>query len=226
MAAPKVLTLVYLRRVRDGVSEVLLGYKKRGFGAGKWNGFGGKVDPEVDRSVYASAQREVLEECGVVVPDEGAAAEGGRPYRCTPLEQVGRNFYLYDTLPSKILDVRVYEAWVEETACADGHEYLVESDEMRPQWFRLDAVPVAAMWADDVHWLEQYLRHAPRGAAGEGPVLQPPFLGRYYFRGHEGAPSEDIYRLKVVPASPAHVVQGFLSCAYGDACLEGMLAEA
>lgn len=25
--------------------EILLGWKKRGFGVGKWNGFGGKVEP-------------------------------------------------------------------------------------------------------------------------------------------------------------------------------------
>ena len=35
----KVLTLVY---IRDD-EKVLLGMKKRGFGQGKWNGFGGKV---------------------------------------------------------------------------------------------------------------------------------------------------------------------------------------
>ena len=35
----KLLTLVFLR---EG-SKVLLGMKKRGFGVGKWNGFGGKV---------------------------------------------------------------------------------------------------------------------------------------------------------------------------------------
>lgn len=29
--------------VKDG--KVLLGYKKRGFGVGKYNGFGGKVEP-------------------------------------------------------------------------------------------------------------------------------------------------------------------------------------
>jgi len=33
-------TLVLLFNDRD---EVLLGFKKRGFGQGKWNGFGGKV---------------------------------------------------------------------------------------------------------------------------------------------------------------------------------------
>ena len=35
----KILTLVFLR---EG-TRVLLGMKKRGFGVGKWNGFGGKV---------------------------------------------------------------------------------------------------------------------------------------------------------------------------------------
>ncbi len=37
----KILTLGF---IRDG-KKLLLGMKKRGFGAGKWNGFGGKVDP-------------------------------------------------------------------------------------------------------------------------------------------------------------------------------------
>ena len=37
----KVLTLVYIRDEEN----ILLGLKKRGFGTGKWNGFGGKVQP-------------------------------------------------------------------------------------------------------------------------------------------------------------------------------------
>jgi len=41
MLGNKVLTLAFVRRH----GEVLLGYKKCGFGAGKWNGFGGKVEP-------------------------------------------------------------------------------------------------------------------------------------------------------------------------------------
>ena len=36
----KVMTLVYIRNE----DKVLLGMKKRGFGKGKWNGFGGKVE--------------------------------------------------------------------------------------------------------------------------------------------------------------------------------------
>lgn len=41
MLSSKLLTLVLV--VQPG--KVLLGMKKRGFGAGKWNGFGGKVQP-------------------------------------------------------------------------------------------------------------------------------------------------------------------------------------
>ena len=159
------LTLVYLRRRREGRSDVLLGYKKRGFGAGKWNGFGGKLDPN-DRSVYEGARREVREECGVAVPAEGGGdgGDGGHSasYRCGAMVQVGRNVYRYDTLPGRTLDVRVYEAWVIEasaTADAPSPPYLVESDEMRPQWFPLPEVPIAMMWADDAHWLRQYLAH-------------------------------------------------------------------
>ena len=38
--------------------------KKRGFGAGKFNGFGGKFEP--GESVPAAAARELFEECGLV----------------------------------------------------------------------------------------------------------------------------------------------------------------
>ena len=41
-ARRKQLTLAF---IRDG-ERVLLGMKKRGFGEGRWNGFGGKVHPD------------------------------------------------------------------------------------------------------------------------------------------------------------------------------------
>jgi len=49
----KRFTLVFV--VKGG--EILLGMKKRGFGKGKWNGFGGKV--EKNESIPAAAQRGV-----------------------------------------------------------------------------------------------------------------------------------------------------------------------
>lgn len=40
----KLLTLLFVLR-SDPSLQVLLGYKKRGFAQGRWNGFGGKVQP-------------------------------------------------------------------------------------------------------------------------------------------------------------------------------------
>ena len=37
--------------------------KKRGFGMGKWNGFGGKV--ELNETISSAANRELFEECGL-----------------------------------------------------------------------------------------------------------------------------------------------------------------
>ncbi|PJE75822.1 hypothetical protein COV04_02660 [Candidatus Uhrbacteria bacterium CG10_big_fil_rev_8_21_14_0_10_48_11] len=42
----------------------LLGLKKRRFGAGKWDGFGGKV--ETEETIEEAAKRELEEESGVV----------------------------------------------------------------------------------------------------------------------------------------------------------------
>jgi hypothetical protein len=54
-------------------SSVLLGLKKRGFGAGKWNGFGGKV--EQGESIRTAAIREMKEEAGIESVDERDRSE-------------------------------------------------------------------------------------------------------------------------------------------------------
>ncbi|MEM4762187.1 MAG: 8-oxo-dGTP diphosphatase, partial [Thermofilum sp.] len=56
-----IATLVFLLRG----DEVLLIRKKRGFGQGKYNGVGGKV--EQGENLVDAARREVLEEVGVKV---------------------------------------------------------------------------------------------------------------------------------------------------------------
>jgi len=49
----KVYSLIF---VRDNVNnKILLGYKKRGFGMHKWNGLGGKVEP--NESIAEGAKR-------------------------------------------------------------------------------------------------------------------------------------------------------------------------
>ncbi|XP_037783471.1 7,8-dihydro-8-oxoguanine triphosphatase-like [Penaeus monodon] len=54
----KLLTLMF---IREG-EKILLGYKKRGFGQGRWNGFGGKV--EAGETPEQAAIRETKEEAG------------------------------------------------------------------------------------------------------------------------------------------------------------------
>ena len=63
----KLYTIIF---VREG-TRVLLGYKKRGFGQGRWNGFGGKV--ESDETVKEGAIRWV----DVIVVNLGREASSG-----------------------------------------------------------------------------------------------------------------------------------------------------
>lgn len=109
-------------------SRVLLGMKKRGFGAGRWNGFGGKV--EEGETIEDAARRELAEEAGVTVGDMGKV--GIVEFRFRGKEIV------------RELHVFAAASWVGEPT---------ETEEMRPQWFALDQVPYDTMWSSDRAWL-------------------------------------------------------------------------
>ncbi len=127
-ATKKVLTLVI---IHTSVA-VLLGYKKRGFGMGRWNGFGGKV--EAGESIEDAATRECVEEAGV-----------------TPiaLASCGVLTFVFDGDPV-LLEVHLFRA-------SQFRGEPRESDEMRPQWFPLADIPYATMWPDDRYWLPYVL---------------------------------------------------------------------
>lgn len=127
-----VLTLIYPRVPSE--RRVLLGLKKRGFGAGKYNGFGGKLEP--GETLEQSAARELVEESALRAAPED-------------LRWCGTLTYIYDTKP-KPLEVNVFDLtrWEGEPQ---------ESDEMKPMWFDHDSIPLKEMWADDDYWLVQYL---------------------------------------------------------------------
>lgn len=124
----KTLTLVFF--VRE--NEILLGYKKRGFGAGRWNGFGGKV--EKGENIEEAARREAREEAGLEI---------------TALEKRAIHQFSFVGNP-EILEVHTF--WVSKWTGAPK-----ETEEMRPEWFALSDIPYAKMWPDDILWLPQFL---------------------------------------------------------------------
>ena len=113
--------------------EVLLQFKRRGFGVGKWNGPGGKVEP--GETLEQAVVREVKEETGLVV---------SRPERMTELEFVFENRGEWDNL------THVY-------AAKNFSGELVAGEEGELKWFKISALPFKEMWDDDPHWLPEVL---------------------------------------------------------------------
>lgn len=126
----KLLTLVLVID-REG-QKVLLGMKKRGFGAGRWNGFGGKVHE--GETIEAAAMREFEEETTAKIAD---------------LEKVTIHDFQFESKMDEILEVHVF------TAKLVGEPR--ETEEMRPQWFAFADIPYDTMWADDRFWLPQVI---------------------------------------------------------------------
>ena len=113
--------------------EILLGMKKRGFAAGRWDGYGGKQ--EVGETIEECAVRETLEECGVVM---------------TSYEKVGRIVLKFTDKPLT-LNMHVFR-------CDAFEGDVVETEEMRPQWFSFDKVPYQQMWPTDPLWYEHLIK--------------------------------------------------------------------
>lgn len=114
--------------------RVLLGMKKRGFGMGKWNGIGGKVEP--DETIEAAALRELKEEIGIEV------ANGH-------IEKSGVLDFSWQGKPD-ILQVHFFKA-----SHFEGEPQ--ESEEMKPQWFHHQEIPYDTMWPDDKYWMPMLL---------------------------------------------------------------------
>lgn len=123
MTKSKLYTLAF---IRNG-NNILLGMKKRGFGAGRWNGFGGKVD--ADETILQAAKRELWEESGLTVDE---------------LQEAGILKFEFVGEP-QIMEVHIFTTSIFKGTPA-------ESDEMRPKWFSLSEVPFSDMWPDDPLW--------------------------------------------------------------------------
>ena len=138
MALTQTCLCLLTRASADGEPQVLLGYKKTGLGTGTIVALGGHVE---DRETAAqAAAREVKEESGIAV-----AADS--------LREAAQITFLFPTHPAwdMTVDVFIVGSWSGEAA---------ETNEIRPQWFPIAALPLDRMWDDGKYWV-------PRVLAGE-----------------------------------------------------------
>ena len=125
----KVTTLVV---VHDD-EKILLGYKKRGFGAGRWNGFGGKLND--GETLEQAAHRELEEEIGITA---------------NSLQPRGQIVFTFEDGHEPVeVNIFTLESFSGEP---------VESEEMRPQWYLHADIPYSEMWPDDEFWLPLVLQ--------------------------------------------------------------------
>ena len=115
--------------------EILLAYKKRGFGKGLYNGFGGKR--EATESFEDTLIREANEELDVTPTLFHKKAE----------------LLFFDAIKNsfkKEFKVKVYLIY-------EWRGEAKESEEVIPKWFKITKIPYEAMWEDDKYWLPAVL---------------------------------------------------------------------
>jgi len=115
--------------------EIVLAMKKRGFGKGRYNGYGGK--PNWGESIEAAAIRELKEESGIDITAKD-------------LKKHAEIEFHFPQKPEWSQRVHVFriDSW-------QGTPQ--ESDEMAPEVFSVDNIPFEQMWPDDKHWFSHFL---------------------------------------------------------------------
>ena len=116
-------TLLFV--IKEG--RILLIRKRRGLGAGKVNGPGGRLEP--DETALEAAVRETREELCVEALDPE----------------------LRDELHFQFVDG--YSLHCSVFLSPDLHGEPTETPEALPLWTPLESIPYHEMWEDDVHWM-------------------------------------------------------------------------
>jgi len=140
------------------VVEICLAMKKRGFGVGRWNGVGGKLNPR--ESIEAATIREAEEEIGVQISSANNFSD---------LKKMAELTFMFAD-PTK-------SAWnqlVHVYFCEQWQGAPVESEEMKPEWFKISDIPFKDMWPDDPFWLPKVIAGdfvKARFLFGDGDVI-------------------------------------------------------
>jgi len=110
--------------------RILLGMKKKKFGIGKYNGFGGGLE-----------ENETLEQCAIRETFE----ETGKGIIIQNPERMGKILFQFETGEKDHL-VYFFRA-------SKYTGEFQESEEMTQEWFNINQIPYDRMWSDDKHWL-------------------------------------------------------------------------
>jgi 8-oxo-dGTP diphosphatase len=116
-------TLIFI--VKDG--QILLIEKKRGLGAGKINGPGGKIEP--GETPLQAVIRETQEE--LMITPHAPRKLGELRFAMTMCPDILCHVYRSDAFSGT----------------------PTETEEALPVWTPLDEIPYSRMWQDDRHWL-------------------------------------------------------------------------
>ncbi|KAJ1390298.1 hypothetical protein B484DRAFT_340969, partial [Ochromonadaceae sp. CCMP2298] len=88
-------------------------------------------------------------------------------------EMIRRGYLVFKMVEAgKLMRVHVYETWR-----FTGQER--ETEEMRPQWFKEDELPLSGMWPDDPYWLPYLL-------------ASKSFVGRFVYEDEETISEHDV----------------------------------
>ena len=158
-------------------SRILLGKKNRGFGTGKYNSFGGKI--EQGETPAEGAMRELREETNIKCD-----------LRYMESCLVGDlNFTFEDSSTKMIVTLFSVDLDEERVDCRE----IVACDEITPCWFGVDEIPYGNMFADDQTWLPVVV---------EAPASSPPRFDAWYhfLPGGDQTNTVDFYHLPVKTA--------------------------
>lgn len=117
--------------------NLLLGEKKRGFGLGKINGVGGKLEP--NETPLDAVVRECREEIGV-----------------TPISPVEYGIIEFDEVVKN--ERCIVEMHIFKCNGYSENETPKESDEIKPLFVNKNQIPYDKMFEDDRYWLPELLK--------------------------------------------------------------------